>query len=60
MRFVSSVKILDLGEARRYLRGIRSLSDEASRSSETRVILLALKVLARQPAEIRRLLRRIA
>jgi hypothetical protein len=50
----TSVKILDIAEAKRYLAGVRSLADEAIRSSDARVVIGALRVLERQPAEIRR------
>jgi hypothetical protein len=54
------VNTLDIDEARQYLACVRSLADEGVRSSEPKVLLLALRVLARQPAEIQRLLIKLA
>jgi hypothetical protein len=49
-----AVHVLDIAAARRYLADVRALADEAVKSSDVRVIVGALRVLERQPAEIHR------
>jgi hypothetical protein len=50
----TSVKVLDIAKAKLYLAGVASLAHEGSRASDPRVVIVALRVLERQPAEIRR------
>ncbi len=55
-----SIQVLDLAEARRYLRSTAALCEEGATSRDSRVTTLALQVLEREPENLRRLMRRIA
>jgi hypothetical protein len=50
----TSLKTIDIGEAKRYLASVASAADEGAKSSDPRVTLLALRVLARQAPAIER------
>jgi len=52
-----SVVAFDTGAARRYLVGIQALISEALNSSDPRVLIGALEVLARQRATVREFFR---
>ena len=54
------VEIFEVGEARRYLAGVRALADEGARTSDLRVLILALRVLQGLSATIERMLDQIA
>jgi hypothetical protein len=55
----TSVKLLNIDDARRYLRAVQSAADEGARSSDPRVVMLCLRVLELQSVEIRRRFRDI-
>jgi hypothetical protein len=54
-----TVLVLDLGAAKRYLNELRSLCDEAIRSSDERLIAVALRIVADQRSNVAELRRRM-